>query len=98
PSPASGGGRERGRGGPPFPARGGGSWQALQLGPPPPQAGEGWGGGLREGRDDVAQSNGGSKGLGREYWSWFGFWAEFVVLGLLAIVGTFFASQGGRPG
>jgi len=37
-------------------------------------------------------------GLGREYWSWFGFWGEFVVLGLLAIVGAFFASQGGRPG
>ena len=46
----------------------------------------------------MAQSNGGSNGLGREYWSWFGFWAEFVVLGLLAIVGAFFASQGGRPG
>ena len=46
----------------------------------------------------MAQSNGGSNGLGREYWPWFGFWAEFVVLGLLAIVGTFFASQGGRPG
>jgi hypothetical protein len=36
--------------------------------------------------------------LGREYWSWFGFWAEFVVLGLLAIVGAYFASQGGQPG
>jgi hypothetical protein len=37
-------------------------------------------------------------GLSREYWSWFGFWAEFVVLGLLAIVGAYFASQGGGPG
>jgi hypothetical protein len=37
-------------------------------------------------------------GLGREYWSWFGFWAEFVVLGLLAIIGAYFASQGGQPG
>jgi hypothetical protein len=36
--------------------------------------------------------------LGREYWSWFGFWAEFVVLGLLAILGAYFASQGGRAG
>jgi hypothetical protein len=36
--------------------------------------------------------------LGREYWSWFGFWAEFVVLGLLAIVGAYFASQGGERG
>src|SRR5690349_9434242 len=37
-------------------------------------------------------------GLAHEFWSWFGFWAEFVVLGFLAIVGAFFASQGGRPG
>ena len=47
---------------------------------------------------NVRQSNERSDGLGREYWSWFGFWAEFVVLGLLAIVGAFFASQGGGPG
>jgi len=46
----------------------------------------------------VLQSNGSSDRLGREYWSWFGFWAEFVVLGLLAIVGAYFASQGGQPG
>jgi hypothetical protein len=46
----------------------------------------------------VLQSNERSDGLGREYWSWFGFWAEFVVLGLLAIVGAYFASHGGRPG
>jgi len=46
----------------------------------------------------VLQTNERSDGLGREYWSWFGFWAEFVVLGLLAIIGAFFASQGGRPG
>jgi hypothetical protein len=36
--------------------------------------------------------------LGHEYWSWFGFWAEFVGLGLLAILGAFFASRGGAPG
>ena len=35
---------------------------------------------------------------GREYWSWFAFWAQFVVLGLLAIVGAFFASDEGKPG
>jgi hypothetical protein len=34
----------------------------------------------------------------REYWSWIGFWAQFVVLALLAIVGAFFASGGGEPG
>jgi hypothetical protein len=37
-------------------------------------------------------------GFGREYWSWIAFWAQFIVLGLLAVVGAFVASQGGRPG
>jgi hypothetical protein len=46
----------------------------------------------------VRQSNERSDGLGQEYWSWFGFWAEFVVLGLLAIIGAYFAGQGGGPG
>ena len=46
----------------------------------------------------MLQSNGRSDGLGREYWSWFGFWAEFVVLGLLAIAGAYFASHGGERG
>src|SRR5436305_7566332 len=36
--------------------------------------------------------------FGREYWSWFGFWAQFAVLGVLAIIGAFFASHGGGPG
>src|SRR5437899_2252082 len=30
--------------------------------------------------------------------SWLGFWAQFLVLGLLAIVGAFFASADERPG
>jgi hypothetical protein len=34
----------------------------------------------------------------REYWSWAAFWAQFIVLGLLAVVGAFFASDGGDPG
>jgi hypothetical protein len=46
----------------------------------------------------MLHSNESSEELAREYWSWFGFWAEFVALGLLAIVGAFFASQGGQPG
>jgi hypothetical protein len=37
-------------------------------------------------------------GLGRGYWSWIAFWGQFVVLGVLAIVGAFFASHGGAPG
>jgi hypothetical protein len=36
--------------------------------------------------------------VGREYWAWFGFWAELVVLGLLAIAGGYFASHGGGSG
>jgi uncharacterized membrane protein YhaH (DUF805 family) len=34
----------------------------------------------------------------REYWLWIAFWGQFVVLALLAIVGAFFASEGGEPG
>src|SRR5262249_28274260 len=37
-------------------------------------------------------------GLGREYWAWFGFWAELVVLGALAILSGYAASRGGAPG
>jgi hypothetical protein len=36
-------------------------------------------------------------GLGREYWAWFGSWAELVVLGTLAILGGYAASRG-EPG
>jgi hypothetical protein len=36
--------------------------------------------------------------FGREYWSWIAFWAQFIVLGLLAIVGAFVASHGDEPG
>jgi hypothetical protein len=43
-------------------------------------------------------ANPASGGFGHEYWSWIAFWAQFVVLGLLAIVGAFFASRGGAPG
>ena len=37
-------------------------------------------------------------GSDQGYWAWFGFWAELVVLGLLAIAGGYFASQGSGPG
>jgi hypothetical protein len=36
-------------------------------------------------------------GLGREYWAWFSFWAELVVLGALAILGGYAASRSGAP-
>src|SRR5580658_547996 len=33
-----------------------------------------------------------------EFCAWFGFWAQFVVLGLLAVIGAYVAGQGGEPG
>jgi hypothetical protein len=38
-----------------------------------------------------------SQHWGREYWAWFGFWSQFVVLGGLAILGLASASDTG-PG
>ncbi len=35
---------------------------------------------------------------GREYWAWFGFWAQFGVLGGLGIVGLYIGGRGGEPG
>ncbi len=32
------------------------------------------------------------------FWSWLGFWLQFLILGLLAVVGAFVASRGERPG
>lgn len=34
----------------------------------------------------------------RAFWSWLGFWLQFLVLGVLALVGAFVASGGARPG
>src|ERR1041385_951161 len=46
----------------------------------------------------MQSSNPPPDGLGREYRAWFGFWAELVVLGALAVAGGYFASHGGGPG
>jgi len=35
---------------------------------------------------------------GQEYWAWFGFWAQFVVLAGLAIVGLAIAGSDAGPG
>jgi hypothetical protein len=32
------------------------------------------------------------------FWSWLGFWLQLLILGVLAIIGAFFASAGSRPG
>jgi hypothetical protein len=34
----------------------------------------------------------------RAFWSWLGFWLQFLILGVLAVVGAFVASRGERPG
>jgi hypothetical protein len=34
----------------------------------------------------------------RECRAWLAFWAQFVVLGLLAVIGALFAGRGGAPG
>ena len=35
---------------------------------------------------------------GRGFWSWLGFWVQFLILGALAVIGAFFASEGAAPG
>lgn len=32
------------------------------------------------------------------FWSWLGFWLQFLLLGILTVVGAFFASAAVRPG
>ena len=34
----------------------------------------------------------------RAFWSWLGFWLQLLLLGVLAIIGAFFASSAARPG
>lgn len=35
---------------------------------------------------------------GRAFWSWLAFWGQFLVLGVLVVIGAFAASEGARPG
>ena len=44
------------------------------------------------------QSDAGSTREEAGFGAWLGFWAQFVVLGLLAVLGAFFASGDGAPG
>ena len=32
------------------------------------------------------------------FWSWLGFWVQFLILGVLAVIGAFVASEDERPG
>jgi hypothetical protein len=45
--------------------------------------------------DETSQT---SDNAERAFWSWLGFWLQFLVLGVLAVVGAFVASRGERPG
>jgi hypothetical protein len=46
----------------------------------------------------MAETNLGPGSADRAFWSWLGFWLQFVVLGLLAVSGAGFASFSRRPG
>jgi hypothetical protein len=35
---------------------------------------------------------------GRAFWWWLGFWVQFLILGVLAAIGVFVASEDARPG
>jgi len=37
-------------------------------------------------------------GAERAFWSWLGFWGQFLFLGVLAVIGAFVASADARPG
>jgi hypothetical protein len=34
----------------------------------------------------------------RAFWLWLGFWSQFLILGVLAVIGAFVASADARPG
>jgi hypothetical protein len=44
------------------------------------------------------QSSRRSDEAARALWSWLGFWLQFLILGILAVVGAFVASGDERPG
>ena len=45
--------------------------------------------------DEASQTPG---GVERAFWSWLGFWIQFLILGVLAVIGAFVASEDARPG
>ena len=44
------------------------------------------------------QSSRRSDEAARALWSWLGFWLQFLILGILAVIGAFVASGDERPG
>ena len=49
---------------------------------------------------DMSMDETGQTHDGREqsFWSWFGFWIQFFILGVFAAIGAFVASEDARPG
>ena len=47
---------------------------------------------------DMEQAGRKPEDTGRAFRSWFGFWFQFLVLGVLAVIGAFVASADARPG
>jgi hypothetical protein len=47
------------------------------------------------GMDETGQSTDESE---RAFWSWLGFWIQFLILAVLAVIGAFVASEDERPG
>jgi hypothetical protein len=45
--------------------------------------------------DETGQTHGDG---GQSFWSWLGFWIQFLILGVLAVIGAFVASEDARPG
>jgi hypothetical protein len=51
---------------------------------------------METGMNDAARTS--EKDAERAFWSWLGFWVQFLVLGVLAVVGAFVARGDARPG
>jgi hypothetical protein len=47
---------------------------------------------------DIDEASRTPGGVGRAFWSWLGFWIQFLILGVLAVIGAFVASEDARPG
>ena len=51
-----------------------------------------------EGRRNMAQTGREPEPAERGFWLWFGFWVQFLLLGLCVVIGAFAASGAAEPG
>jgi hypothetical protein len=47
---------------------------------------------------DIDEASRTPGGVERAFWSWLGFWIQFLILGVLAVIGAFAASEAAWPG